>query len=310
MIAQVRMNFFERYCSFFKSLLIACFCLPFIACATNGGIKADSHKNGRVRIIDAHTHAVLKNTPEGMKRPIPSKEEYLKEMAENNVVGAVSHTRYPGEYDEELSNRNIVFCYGIGDKVNEKEIEHGLKSGQYGCIKIYLGYIHRYASDKEYEPVYSLAEKYGVPVVFHTGDTYDVKAKLKYADPMTVDEVAVDHPKVRFVLAHCGNPWINTAAELAYKNPNVYLDVSGFLIGDLNRMSGEDIDVYMIQPIKWIFGYVENQSKILYGSDWPLVNMGQYINAVKKAIPEENWKAVFYENAMNVFKLKVNRLEK
>jgi len=307
MIAHVRMNFFERYLSFFKSLLIACFCLPFIACSTTGVFKTDSQKDGRIRIIDAHTHAVLKNKLEGMNRPIPSKEEFLKDMVANNVVGAVSHTRNPGEYNEELRNRNVVFCYGIGDKVNEKEVEHGLKSGQYGCIKIYLGYVHRYASDKEYEPVYSLAEKYGVPVVFHTGDTYDVKAKVKYADPMTVDEVAVDHPKVRFVLAHSGNPWINTAAELAYKNPNVYLDVSGFLVGDLNRMSREDVDVYMIQPIKWIFGYVENPSKILYGSDWPLVNMGQYINAVKKAIPEEHWKAVFYENAMNVFKFKLSR---
>lgn len=305
MSAHVSMNFFARYRAFFKTLRIVCFCLPFIACATPGGLNADSQKDGRLRIIDAHTHAVLKEKPEGLTRPMPSKEAYLKEMEENNVVGAVSHMRDPGDYDQELHNRNVVFCYGIGDKVNQQEIEHGLKSGKYGCVKIYLGYIHRYASDKEYEPVYRLAEKYGVPVVFHTGDTYDVKAKLKYADPMTVDEVAVDHPKVKFVLAHCGNPWITTAAELAYKNPNVYLDVSGFLIGDLNRMSGEDIEVYMIQPIKWIFGYVENPSKILYGSDWPLVNMGQYIRAVKKAIPREHWKSVFYENAVNVFKLKL-----
>jgi len=43
----------------------------------------------------------------------------------------------------------------------------------------------------------------------------------------------------------------------------------------------------------------------LYGSDWPLVNMGQYIEAIKKAIPEEHWKAVFHDNAVNVFKLKI-----
>jgi len=250
---------------------------------------------------------MFKIKPEKLNQTMPSKEQYLKEMAENNIVGAIVHTRYPGDYDEDLRSRNVVFCYGIGEQVNAKEIEHGLKSGQYGCIKIYLGYVHRYASDKEYAAVYNLAEKYDVPVVFHTGDTYDVKAKLKYADPMTVDEVAVDHPKVKFVLAHAGNPWINTAAEVAYKNPNVYLDVSGFLVGDMNRMTGEDIDVFMVKPINWIFKYVENPSKILYGSDWPLVNMGQYIKVVKKAIPEEYWQAVFYENAANVFKFTVNR---
>jgi predicted TIM-barrel fold metal-dependent hydrolase len=50
-----------------------------------------------------------------------------------------------------------------------------------------------YKGHKFYEPAYQLAQKYDVPVIFHTGDTYSVKAKLKYADPLTIDEVAVDH---------------------------------------------------------------------------------------------------------------------
>ena len=148
MIALVRMHFFAWCRACITSLCLVCFCLPFIACATTGALNADSHKDGRLRIIDAHTNAVLNKTPEGMTRPMPSKEEYLKELAENDVVGAVSHARDPEDYDEELQKRNVVFCYGIGDKVNEQEIEHGLKSGKYGCMKIYLGYIHRYASDR------------------------------------------------------------------------------------------------------------------------------------------------------------------
>ncbi|GAF15492.1 amidohydrolase [Bacillus sp. JCM 19045] len=56
-----------------------------------------------------------------------------------------------------------------------------------------------------YKPVYHLAEKHHVPVVFHTGDTYAENAILKYAHPLTIDEVAVQHRNVTFVMAHLGD---------------------------------------------------------------------------------------------------------
>src|SRR5690606_37297494 len=136
---------------------------------------------------------------------------------------------------------------------------------------------------------YKLAEKYDVPVVFHTGDTYDQDGLLKYSDPLTIDEVAVKHRKVNFVIAHMGNPWIQSAAEVAYKNPNVYIDISALLIGDLRKTSAEDMEEYVIKPIKWAFGYTEDPSKLMYGTDWPLTEMSAYIAAVKKAIPREHW---------------------
>ncbi len=274
------------------------------SCSTSGGGKTGLSGDSRLKIIDAHTHCVFNDTREKTSNIMQSKEEYLKQMMDHHVVGAVAHTGYLGEFYEDLKERNVVFCYGVGDRINEKEIDEVLKSGQYGCIKIYLGYIQRYAFDDAYKRIFRIAETYDVPVVFHTGDTYSARAKLKYADPMSIDEVAVDHPKVRFVIAHCGNPWIQTAAEVAYKNANVYLDLSGIMVGDLDQNSRENVDDYLVKPIVWIFNYVGNPSKILYGSDWPLVNMGQYVQAVKKAIPKEHWNAVFHDNAVNVFKLK------
>jgi predicted TIM-barrel fold metal-dependent hydrolase len=194
-------------------------------------------------------------------------------------------------------------CLGIDARPNVSLMEDGLRSGKYGCIKIYLGYVHQYAYDKNYEPAYELAEKYDVPVVFHTGDTSSRRAKLKYADPLTIDEVAVDHPKVRFVIAHCGNPWIESAAEVSYKNPNVYLDGSAMLIGDLDRMPRAKVDAYVVRPLAWIFGYVEDPAKLMFGSDWPLTDINSYVKAFKRAIPREHWRAVFHDNAMRVFKL-------
>lgn len=57
-------------------------------------------------------------------------------------------------------------------------MEGGLVSGRYGCINMYLGYVHQYAYDENYEPAYDLAEGYDVPVVFHTGDTNSRRANL------------------------------------------------------------------------------------------------------------------------------------
>jgi predicted TIM-barrel fold metal-dependent hydrolase len=259
-----------------------------------------------IPIIDVHTHTSFTggNDPNTF-RP-QTMEQYFKEWREAGIVGAVAHTTQDGKNFYNLASRNVIYCGGVGDRIDLNRIENALKAGVFRCIKIYLGYTHRYAYDRRYEPVYALAQKYDVPVVFHTGDTYSKVAKLKFADPLTIDEVAVDHPKVKFVIAHCGNPWIESAAEVAYKNPNVYLECSAMLTGDLDQAPPEKVEAYVIKPIAWIFGYVEDPKKLMFGTDWPLVSMKPYVEAYKRAIPKEHWKAVFHDNAVRVFKLRMD----
>ena len=253
-----------------------------------------------VPIIDAHTHTRFDGSTTQETGAPQTKEQYFKEWREAGIVGAVAHTSADGANFHEL--KNVIYCAGVGDNINLKRIEDGLKSGQYRCVKIYLGYISRYAYDPLYEPVYSLAQKYDVPVVFHTGDTYSKTAKVKYADPLTIDEVAVDHPKINFVIAHCGNPWIESAAEVAYKNANVYIECSAMLTGNLDEAPKEKVDTYVVRPIAWVFGYLEDPKKMMFGTDWPLVSIKPYVEAYKRAIPKEHWQAVFHDNAARVFK--------
>jgi hypothetical protein len=269
--------------------------------------KAGAEAPDKLPVIDAHTHTDFSGSPEVTSKIPQTKEQYFKEWKEAGVVGAVAHASEDDSNLHELKDRNVIYCAGVGDNIDTKRIETGLKSGKYACIKIYLGYTHRFAYDKKYDVVYQLAEKYSVPVVFHTGDTYTpaANAKVKYADPLTIDEVAVDHPKVTFVIAHCGNPWIESAAEVAYKNKNVYLECSALLIGDLDKTPKEKIDTYLVRPISWIFGYVDDPSKLMFGTDWPLVGIKSYLEAYKRAIPKEYWRQVFYENAVRVFKFKL-----
>lgn len=256
-----------------------------------------------IPIIDAHTHTIFRRGTDQARGKPETESQYFKEWREAGVVGAVAHTSISGgNYYDDLRSRNVIYCAGIGPDTTPTEIETGLKSQKYGCVKIYLGYVHRYAYDKSYEPFYRLAQKYDVPVVFHTGDTDSAKAKLKYADPLTIDEVAVDYPNVRFVIAHCGNPWIESAAEVTYKNPNVYIECSALLTGNLDQMPKEKVEVYVVRPIAWLFGYLEDPSKLMFGTDWPLTTIKPYVEAYKRAVPKEHWRAVFHDNAARVFK--------
>lgn len=256
----------------------------------------------RLRVIDVHVHPEF--SARSMNGRPATAEEFAAQWKRANLVGAVGILHDSSGKVPKVEQENIIYCAGIEATPNLTTLEAGLKDGSYRCMKIYLGYIHQYASDPRYQPVYQLAAKYDVPVIFHTGDTASKKAKLKYADPLTIDEVAVDYPKVTFVIAHAGNPWIESAAEVAYKNDNVYLDGSAFLIGDLRATPRAQVDRYMVEPLGWIFGYLENPEKLMFGSDWPLVDIDAAVEAFQRAIPREHWQAVFHDNAVRVFRLK------
>jgi predicted TIM-barrel fold metal-dependent hydrolase len=108
---------------------------------------------------------------------------------------------------------------------------------------------------KELEIIYRAAEANGVPVMFHTGTSIFNGARNKYGDPIYLDDVAVDFPKLKILMAHGGRPlWMETAFFLLRRHPNVFLDISGI-------------------PPKMLLKYFprleEIASKTLFGTDWP-----------------------------------------
>ena len=180
------------------------------------------------------------------------------------------------------------------------------------AFKAYLGYLHFGPEHPNYVPYYKLAEKYDLPVIVHTGDNWSTKAKVKYAHPLRMDEVAVDHPDVRFVLAHFGNPWLIDAAEVLFKNANVWADLSGLFVGsdeeiqdllDAAKMP-DSAPGLAVSDLKKAIGYVGDYKKFLYGSDWPLAPMASYRRLIESLIPKEHHQEVFRTNAENVFKIK------
>lgn len=108
---------------------------------------------------------------------------------------------------------------------------------------------------KELEIIYRAAEANGIPVMFHTGTSIFPGARNKFGDPIHVDDVAVDFPKLKILLAHGGRPlWMETAFFLVRRHPNVHLDISGIPPKSL---------------LKYFPRLEEIAAKTLFGTDWP-----------------------------------------
>ena len=95
-------------------------------------------------------------------------------------------------------------------------------------LKLQPPYQHFYPNDATLYPLYEKAEELGIPVVFHTGSSVFRNVKLKFGDPLYLDEIAVDFPSLKIVQAHGGRGfWYEKAFFLAKHHRNVYLEISG-----------------------------------------------------------------------------------
>jgi predicted TIM-barrel fold metal-dependent hydrolase len=180
------------------------------------------------------------------------------------------------------------------------ELRELLQEGAIRGLKLYPGYEPFYPADPKLEPVYQLAESFGVPVMIHSGDTYAPRGKVKYAHPLHIDEVAVDHPGVNFVICHIGNPWIRDCMEVVYKNSNVYTDISGLVLGDFS----DRFEAYMCRELQDMLVYGVEADYVLFGTDWPLASMQSYLQFMDELkIPLKEKRKIMYENAARLFRL-------
>jgi predicted TIM-barrel fold metal-dependent hydrolase len=107
-------------------------------------------------------------------------------------------------------------------------------------------------------------------------------------------------------MAHAGNPWMIDAAEVVYKNLNVWVDVSGLAVGDAESFHAEERRQTLDETLANLgraFRYAERPNRFLYGSDWPLAPMAVYRDWVASAIPEVYHPQLFEDNARALFRL-------
>ncbi|HYT75713.1 MAG TPA: amidohydrolase family protein [Vicinamibacterales bacterium] len=103
--------------------------------------------------------------------------------------------------------------------------------------------------------LYRVAEQAGIPVTIHTGTSVFPGARSRYGDPMDVDDVAIDFPRLTILLAHGGRPlWMEAAFFLVRRHPNVYLEISGIPPSKL---------------LEYFPRLEELADKTVWGTDWP-----------------------------------------
>ncbi|GIE98640.1 amidohydrolase family protein [Paractinoplanes rishiriensis] len=120
-------------------------------------------------------------------------------------------------------------------------------------------------------PLYEAIEELGVPALFHTGQT-GIGAglpggggiRLRYSNPMLVDDVAVDFPALRIILAHPSFPWQDEALAVATHKPHVYIDLSGW--------SPKYFPAPLIRYANTLL-----QDKVLFGSDYPVLTPDRWL---------------------------------
>jgi predicted TIM-barrel fold metal-dependent hydrolase len=278
-------------------------------------------------MIDAHIHVTPPrlpgvgslspwlDTPAAVRADVLRREMQAAEVKQALAMGCWNASEEdPLGIAETLALARLVpglFAIGVADPTrcdaaHLRRVESVLATKQVYALKGYLGYLPYAPDHPGYRPYYELAERYQLPMIFHTGDTYSPCAKLRYAQPLLVDDVAVDHPKVKFVLAHLGNPWLMDAAEVVCKNVNVWADLSGLVIGDANSFTAEQRQEMLAetqQALRRAFRYAERPNRFLYGSDWPLVPMAAYRAFIAAAIPELYHALIFEDNARALFRI-------
>ncbi|OCA85802.1 amidohydrolase [Bacillus sp. FJAT-27225] len=276
-----------------------------------------------MKIIDAHIHYSKINsfheTAKEISRVDYSLEGLQKEFSDNGVVLGIAMgvTETDGEgfpdsaaetpmgidLTAELPGK-VVYCAGINPfTLNPNalaRLEQEVQKPECVGIKIYLGYFPFYAYDDVYEPVYRIAKEYGVPVVYHTGDTYSERGRLRFSHPLSVDEVAVKHRDMTIMMAHFGDPWVLDGAEVVYKNRNVYADLSGLVVGadgDIRKLQQTRFFDHLLHALT----FTNNYEKFLFGTDWPLTPIKPYVEFIADIIPKEYHESVFYNTALKVF---------
>lgn len=266
------------------------------------------------KIIDSHTHASLKPKYGFKKGTI---NDLLEDMGSAGISKAlvfsgVDDEEMWGKYEyplkdmvKDLKNNDKLYVVATLDikkniELQLKEIEKYIIQGKVKAIKILLGYYQFYPTDKIFHKVYDFCIKHNVPVIFHTGDTILKGAKIKYAHPIHIDDLAADRPNLKIVIAHLGNPWILDAAAVMYKNDNVYGDISGLFMGKASQAYSK----LLFRKLHDLIAYVGGCDKILYGTDFPLVDSKTYIDFVMDlGLSDSDLEKIFFKNAQRVFNL-------
>ncbi|HYL99465.1 MAG TPA: amidohydrolase family protein [Blastocatellia bacterium] len=155
-----------------------------------------------------------------------------------------------------------------------------------------------FPNDERFYPLWAKCSELQVPVLFHTGQT-GVGAgspgggglKLKYAQPLPIDDVAADFPNLKIIMAHPSVPWQEEQLSIALHKANVFIDLSGW-------------SPKYFRPILVQYASTILQDKVMFGSDYPAIQPERWMKDFDALdIKEEVRKKILLDNARKLFSL-------
>ena len=209
----------------------------------------------------------------------------------NEFVAEVAH-RYP--------ERIVGFASVDPHKKSAvKDFEYAIRELGLAGLKLHPQVQAFEPNDPAFYPLYSKCVELGVPVTFHTGSTYwgaglegGGGVKLRFSDPMLLDDVAADFPELKLIMAHPGWPWQDEQLAIATHKSNVYIDLSGW-------------SPKYFQPL--LITYITKMipQKFLFGTDYPMLSPQRWLlDFDGLGLSSEIKSMVLSENAKNLLKLK------
>lgn len=218
----------------------------------------------------------------------------METMVLNGLVGYKIPNELIAKAVSQYPDRFIGFACADPRKgyLAAKELELAVRElGLVGLGELLPSDVELYPNDELMYPLYEKALELEIPVIIHTGQIFDPGTKLKYSNPIFVDDVARDFPSLKLIISHFGWPWMEEAIAVVQRNTNVYFDISGWAPRYLPKLL---ID-YMDGPLS---------DKALFGTDFPLISWERAVSELR-ALPlkESTKEKVLGENAKRLLNL-------
>jgi predicted TIM-barrel fold metal-dependent hydrolase len=270
------------------------------------------HRDDGYNEFQAGMAEYFKN-PAGTKGMLPTVEEtaaYYRERKIGCVIFPVDaeretgFRRYKNEEVAEIAHANsdIMIPFASIDpakgKAGAREARRLIADFGIRGFKFHPTMQGFYPNDRSAYVLYEAIAEAGAIALFHTGQTGvgagmpgGMGMKLKYSNPIYLDDVAADFPDMRIILAHPSFPWQEEALAVATHKPNVYIDLSGW-------------SPKYFPPILVKYANSILKHKVLFGSDWPALTPDRWLaDFAELDIKPEVRPLILKENARKLLKL-------
>jgi uncharacterized protein len=201
------------------------------------------------------------------------------------------------------ANSDIAIAFASIDPTRGPEAVREAKrlvgSGAIKGLKLHPPLQQFFPSDRIAYSLYEVFAEARLPVLFHTGHSGIGTGlpggggiRLKFGNPMHIDDVAVDFPDLPIIMAHPSFPWQDEAISICLHKPNVYIDLSGW--------SPKYFSPTLVQYANTLL-----KTKVMFGSDYPLITPDRWLADFEKiAIRDEVRPLILKENAIRLLGLK------